>query len=221
MWARWLAGTQGEADASERRSGRKGGGRGGGRGECDGLPPEQGFVAGWQGGGGGMQGGADAQLSRRSMQLHANPSNGRRLHSLPLYFSLSLASLFLSLSLFLSARSSSLPPVLFSRPYQPSAASLFLALSLFLLPRVLTRLVTPPFSLHPRSMTSVRGNAPQRRLLSHSLSLSISPCLSRSRDLPLPASLAYPAVPAPSRPPTPAMQFVYIGAGLLIAIDSS
>lgn len=48
MWARWLAGTQGEVDASKRRSGRKGGGRGGGRGECDGLPPEQGFVAGWQ-----------------------------------------------------------------------------------------------------------------------------------------------------------------------------
>lgn len=97
MWARWLAGTRREVDASKRRSGRKGGGRGGGgRGECDGLPPEQGFVAGWQGGGGGMQGGADAQLSRRSMQLHANPSNGRRLHSLPLYFSLSRISLSLS-----------------------------------------------------------------------------------------------------------------------------
>lgn len=117
-----------------------------------------------------MQGGADAQLSRRSMQLHANPSNGRRLHSLPLCFSLSL-------SLFLSACSSSLPPVLFSRPYQPSAVSLSLAPSPFLLPRFLTRLVTPPFSLHPRSMTSVRGNAPQRRLLSLSFfqSLTVSP----------------------------------------------
>lgn len=216
MWARWLAGTQGEVDASKRRSGRKGGGRG----ECDGLPPEQGFVAGWQGGGGGMQGGADAQLSRRSMQLHANPSNGRRLHSLPLYFSLSRISL--SLSFFIS-----LCTLLFSSSCSFLASlptfgcfSLSRSLSLFLLPRVLTRLVTPPFSLHPRSMTSVRGNAPQRRLLSLSLLLSISPCLSRSRDLPLPVSLAYPAVPA-SRPPTPAMQFVYIGAGLLIAIDSS
>ena len=40
---------------------------------------------------GGMQGGVDAQLSRRrSMQLHANPSNGRRLHSLPLLLFLSM-----------------------------------------------------------------------------------------------------------------------------------
>lgn len=144
-----------------------------------------------------MQGGADAQLSRRSMQLHANPSNGRRLHSLPLYFSLSRISLFLSLSLFLSARSSSLPPVLFSRPYQPSAASLFLALSLFLLPRVLTRLVTPPFSLHPRSMTSVRGNAPQRRLLS----LSLAPSLNLSLSLPFTRSPTsrFPRVPRCTR----------------------
>lgn len=100
----------------------------------------------------------------------------------PLLLALSLASLFLSLSLFLSARSSSLPPVLFSRPYQPSAASLFLALSLLLLPRVLTRLVTPPFSLHPRSMTSVRGNAPQRRLLSLAPSLNLSLSLPFTRS---------------------------------------
>lgn len=52
----------------------------------------KGSLPGWQSGGGGMQGGADAQLSRRSMQLHANPSNGRRLHSLPLCLSLSLSS---------------------------------------------------------------------------------------------------------------------------------
>lgn len=129
------------------------------------------------GGGGGMQGGADAQLSRRSMQLHANPSNGRRLHSLPLYFSLSRISL--SLSFFIPLCTllfSSSCSFLASLPtFGCFSLSLFLALSLFLLPRVLTRLVTPPFSLHPRSMTSVRGNAPQRRLLSLSQSLPVSP----------------------------------------------
>lgn len=112
----------------------------------------------------------------------------------PLLLALSHLSFSLFLSLFLSARSSSLPPVLFSRPYQPSATSLFLALSLFLLPRVLTRLVTPPFSLHPRSMTSVRGNAPQRRLLSLSLSqsLPVSPVHAISH-FPLPSrALLYP-----------------------------
>lgn len=82
-----------------------------------------------------------------------------------------------------------------------------------------TRLVTPPFSLHPRSMTSTRGNASQRRLLSPSFSFARSVLLTRS--LTLCFSPARSLVHSATTPLTPsAMQFVYIGAGLLIAIDS-
>lgn len=149
-----------------------------------------------------MQGGVDAQLSRRrSMQLHANPSNGRRLHSLPLLLSSSL-----------SMRPSSFPPPFLRPP---------LSLSPLLPPQPRTYLVTPPFSLHPRSMTSARGNASQRRLLSLFLFLFHSICpahsfshlVAPSRSLSRAHSATTPLAPS-------AMQFVYIGAGLLIAIDS-
>lgn len=100
------------------------------------------------------------------MQLHANPSNGRRLHSLPLRFFLATYSLFPSRC----SRSFLAPLSTFG--YLSLFRSLCLRLTLGCFSsfssslRNPARLITPPFSLHPRSMTSARGNAPQRRLLS-------------------------------------------------------
>lgn len=107
-----------------------------------------------------MQGGADAQLSRRrrSMQLHANPSNGRACIRFPS-----------------SSFSFSVCPTPFPLPFLRPPLTLSLSpLFSSSLPQPHTRLVTPPFSLHPRSMTSARGNASQRRLLSLPLPFSLS-----------------------------------------------
>lgn len=132
---------------------------------------------------GEMQGGADAQLSRRSMQLHAKPHQRSTLAFVSLLYLVCVTSLSLFFSLHFPL--SSVAAVLFSRPYQPSIASLFLPLSRSLAPSASPLVLLPlQFSLHPRSMTSARGNAPQRRF-----SFSLSRCFSLRLSFVLPPSI--------------------------------
>jgi len=188
-----------------------------------------------------MQGGADAQLSRvvgRCNCTQTPPMAAACIASPP---PLSLARYVHFVLPFLRCRSffAPLPTNLratsrFLAP-SPSVSRLSLLLPfLLLLLRNPARLITPPFSLHPRSMTSARGNAPQRRLLSFSrsvISLAPSPTLrpSRSRVHPALVSLSF----SRSFPRSLSLslslslylsldaQFVYNGTGLLIAIDLS
>lgn len=152
--------------------------------------------------------GGDAQLSRRSMQLHANPSDTyTQTHRAD---SLSHPRLLLSHILF----SSSFDP----RNPQPTAPPLSLpppSLSLAPFLPLSRACVTPPFS-PPPSVNDLREVTHQRFPFSRVLFLS--PALAASFSLRLRAIL--PPGSALRSVPFGALQFVYIGAGLLIAIDS-